>query len=579
MLDPYRMVLVNVIVSAILFCGLLFYKYIFPKKNINLFFLLVLISILPIVSIFRTGSYESGDFNIHIYRSMSFYQSLSEGNLMPSWAKDLNATYGYPLFIFNYTLPYYILSFFHFLGFSFILSMKLFLSINLILSGIFIYLFTKTLFKNNFAAFLSSIFYIFATYHLIDLHFKVVIGEILFFTLLPLFFLSIHKLYKKKSAFHICLSSICFAFLILSHPAISIFAGILTFFYILFLMHQDGLRRKPFYMIFSFLFASAISLYSWGAPLFLSQYTGVQIMNYSLPYFPTLSDLLYSPWRIGFLFQGPKGEISNLLGYSQILVICLSVLFIFRNNLNKYRSHFKFWTLAVLILIFLVTPYSKFIWENLPYLKVVGPQRLLVIVAFIISILAGYLVMNIKTRWITYLLVVLTIELTILNWGQRKVISSTNDQSLQQNLPYSTSQGEGHFYANSKWVDIQDPWFSKIPTSHIEIIRGHAAIKIISRTSTAHIYNIYAKTPLQLRENTLYFPGWTAQINNIDISIHPDKQGVISIDAPKGNYVLKLNYNDVSAYKILKLISLTSFLLTSGYIIYILLFKVTYVKK
>ena len=58
---------------------------------------------------------------------------------MPSWAGNLNATYGYPLFIFNYTLPYYFISLFHFLGLSFINSLKVFLFSNMILSGIFMY--------------------------------------------------------------------------------------------------------------------------------------------------------------------------------------------------------------------------------------------------------------------------------------------------------------------------------------------------------------------------------------------------------------------------------------------------------
>lgn len=128
MIDPYRMVFVNAIASLLVLTGVIIYRYIFPKKKVNLFILLLAISMLPIISIFRTGTYESGDFNIHVYRAMAFYDSLEDGQFMPSWAGELNATYGYQLFIFNYSLPYYITSFFHFLGLSFITSMKLFLA-------------------------------------------------------------------------------------------------------------------------------------------------------------------------------------------------------------------------------------------------------------------------------------------------------------------------------------------------------------------------------------------------------------------------------------------------------------------
>ena len=166
------MVYVNIIASLVLLAGVLFYRFIYPKKKINLFVLLLLISILPIISILRMGAYESGDFDIHIYRTMAFYNSLSEGHLTPSWAENLNATYGYPLFIFNYTLPYYILCLFHFIGFTYIGSMKLFLGLTLFLSGIFMYFMAKEHFKDDLAAFTSAIFYIFVPYHLIATHFK-----------------------------------------------------------------------------------------------------------------------------------------------------------------------------------------------------------------------------------------------------------------------------------------------------------------------------------------------------------------------------------------------------------------------
>src|SRR3989344_2139616 len=149
MLDPYRMVFVNIIGSLLILFGTLFYRYIYPKKKINVFYLLISFTIIASISILRKGAYESGDFNIHIYRSMEFYRSLMEGNIMPSWAGNLNATYGYPLFIFNYTLPYYFISLFHFLGLSFINSLKVFLFSNMILSGIFMYIFIQNKFKKD----------------------------------------------------------------------------------------------------------------------------------------------------------------------------------------------------------------------------------------------------------------------------------------------------------------------------------------------------------------------------------------------------------------------------------------------
>ena len=100
MLPNYHMFFVNIILLAMLGIGFGIYHYFYPRKPIHPLIMLILISCLPIISVFRLGVYESGDFTLHLYRAIDFYQSLSEGNVFPSWAGNLNAHYGYPLFIF-----------------------------------------------------------------------------------------------------------------------------------------------------------------------------------------------------------------------------------------------------------------------------------------------------------------------------------------------------------------------------------------------------------------------------------------------------------------------------------------------
>lgn len=562
MLDPYRMVVVNTLGSLILIVGILFYRFIYPKRSINLFILLILISFLPIISIFRVGAYESGDFNIHIYRTMAFYDSLKEGNIMPSWAKDLNATYGYPLFIFNYTLPYYIVSLFHWIGLSFIQSLKLFLAFNIVLSGIFMFLFAKKLFKNDLPAFVSSIFYIFAPYHLIDVHFKVVIGEILFFTILPLPFLFLYKLQNRKTLFSILLVALSFAGLVMTHVVIALFTVIPMLFYALFCSIKNNLKTLPLYAIAAVGISLLISLYAWLGPLLLSKYSLIQNIKLGTVYFPSLQDILYSPWRMGLLFQGPTGQISHLLGYTHLFIIISQLVFLYRKKVSKkIYSEVLFWLSVSFIIIFLILPYSKPLWESLPFIKTVGSHRLLILASFTSSILAGYFVLSFKKKWVVYLLVVVSIGSTILNWGQRRVIPEIDDGILQRNLWKSTSEGEAHIYANTKWVDIKNPWFSKLPKSNIEVIKGEGEIKILKRTSIEHTYIVSAKTQLSLKENTLYFPGWEVQVNGKNIQIGHTNNGIITFKVQPGKQLVQVIYSDTPTYKLLKSISFACLLL------------------
>jgi len=571
MLDPYKMIVVNIATSIILIIGLLFYKFVFPKRKFDLFFLLLLISILPIISIFRNGDYESGDFNIHIYRTMAFYDSLKEGNIMPSWAKDLNATYGYPLFIFNYPLPYYVISFFHFIGFSFIASTKIFIALNFVLSGIFMYLYSREIFKNNLAAFTSAIFYIFAPYHLIDVHFKVAIGEIAVFTLLPLVFLSIHKLNTKRSLIYILWSGLWLSLIIMSNALIAFFATGIILAYIIFFTLKKIDYVYFLYGLSAFFVAGIISLYVLLAPFIFNSFLYIQRMPLVIGYSPNLSELFYSPWRMGFLFQGPNGQIPFLIGYTQLFIFIITlILLLLKKMPKKHLSQQKFWLIISLVIIFLITPYSKFLWEHFSFVKAAGSHRLLLILSFSVSILAGYLTVNfLKKKFLITLIILITIGYTILNWGHRKLIPEITDSVLKQNLWKSTSEGEGHYYANSKWIDTKHPWFSKLPRNNIEIIKGDGEITTLKRTSTNHTYIIYAKTPLDIAENTLYFPGWQAKSNGKIISLHPNGSGVINLNVPKGNQILELTYNDIKIYKISKIVSATALFILFVYILFL----------
>lgn len=560
--DPYRTVLISILSTFFLATGLLIYKLKHPEKELSLFKVLLLISILPLISLLRPGVYESGDFSIHIYRSMEFYRSLQEGNLMPSWAGDLNANYGYPLFIFNYVFPYYIISFFHLIGFTFIASMKIFFAFCFITSGISMYFLGKTLFKNNLAALTSSIFYLFAPYHLISIHFKNTIGEIFVFVTIPLIFLFIEKFRQNKSFTYPVLSGLFLGLTALGHMFIAmalvpiIFAYILTSF--------KGILRSFTYSLSVFLIAALISLYQWGAVLIYSKslYASLYPIDIKDLYYPTLKDLLYSQWRLGFLYQGSYGEISNLLGYVQLFVIAgILYLILKRKVQKKLQTKIYFWISLVALTIFMVNSASISIWELFPYLNAAGPHRLLILTTLSTSIIAGYFALiNHKNKKLIYILIFLCIGTTILNWGNRKVISQLNDESLRKFIPYSTARVERHFYANTRWVNPNNVWFSNPPMNRIEILSGKGEIVEIRTTSTEHKYIIDAKSPLVIRENTLFFPGWSLKSNSKNISISPDPNGIINAKLPSGLQVVELNYENLFTYKIYKLISLTTFL-------------------
>jgi len=579
MLDPYRMVFVNVITSLLVLAGTIIYRYVYPKKKINLFILLLIISILPVISIFRTGTYESGDFNIHIYRIMSFFDSLMEGHPMPSWAGELNATYGNPIFIFNYSLPYYVVSFFHIIGINFIDSLKLYLGSTLYFSGIFMYLWIKDLTNNKIAAFTSAIFYVFNPYHLIDVHFRATPGESTIFLLAPLLFLFITKYSNTKKIIYL-ISIILFTdLLFLAHPLL---AGVFLVLAVLYILFINFLKKDIKTLIFSFssLFLGCIaSIYAWISFIIFSPYmfnsTKLPVIG-DITFYP-FSKLLIAPWRYGFLFQGPKGELAQIIGYTQIFVLASSIfLLVFGKIKKKLRIHFLLWVIICILTIFMASPASNFFWRYFPetgsMLNLFG--RLSLALSFITSIIAGYfaiyLIINDKHETFLFILIFITIGYTILNWGHRRVIPQINDSVLRQNVWKSTlTEGVTAYFLNNKWADINNFWFSEIPNKHLQLISGKADIKELKRTSVKHDYIVNAKTPIVVKENTLFFPGWSIKSNNKNINIFPGKRGIINAKLPKGFQKIEVIYNDIQLYKLSKIISLISFLLISTTILYL----------
>src|SRR4029079_12690534 len=57
------------------------------------------------------------------------------------------------------------------------------------------------------------------------------------------------------------------------------------------------------------------------------------------------------------------------------------------------------------------------------------------------------------------------------------------------------------------------------PKSHMEVIGGKAKIREVSRNSTSHSYQVDASMEAQLRENTLYFPGWKVLVDGVEVPI------------------------------------------------------------
>lgn len=569
MINSYFMAGANFLILVTIFISIVFIHYRFPKVRLFSFPLLLVFAVLPLLSIARIGTYESGDLSLNVYKTMDFYRSLHEGNIVPTWAGQLNATYGYPLFIFTYPLPYYLNAFFHFIGFSFISSVKMTLVTSFLFSGISLYYFLREKFSER-ASFYGSMVYLYAPYHLVDMHFRVDIGEMCAIAFVPCVFLAVSKIsHKQFSPLWISLGGISTAALILSHQAVSLTA--LPFILLFILTTTESQERKKVLTRAAAMLGLGLLLCSFYVlPLLaLKQFTiqshGV-IMSFS-----SITELLYSPWIYGFRYQGALGELSFLIGYIQLVLLGMSLYLLKTKTLfHMQKKYLYFCLIGTGILLFFILPISEPIWYILPLIKNFQfSYRLLAVVIFFFAVIGAIVAEKITKPYVFILVLFLTIGITILNWGNRRVIPEITDTTLAQELPRSTYYGEGLSPAAPKWVDTHQIWMKDIPHASLEVLSGNAELTVKEHTTMRHIYDIQVKETSTFKENTLYFPGWKVMANNKLLPLHytnPTYPGIITFTLPKGSYHVVVVYELPQVVVISRLISLTTVLSLLGYL-------------
>lgn len=501
------------------------------KKNWIIFFLIAL-SILPLFDLFHLGLPLTHDGQDHVARIANFYKNLQEGVIVPRWAANLNWGYGHPILMFLYPIPSYAASLFHFFGFSLVDSVKIVFGLAFILSGLTMYLWTKS-FLNQRAGFIAALLYMFAPYRFIDLYVRGAIGEHAAFIFPPLIFYFLLKSAKRRSYWYIVGGGLSLAGLILSHNAISLMFLPLIGLYILYLYSQAK-ERKEFIIsaIGIVLLGFSLAAFFWMPALLEGRYTlrdKVIAGEYATRFIPFSN-----------FFRDPPGYDGNIpfsmqVGIIQWVIIFLSLPYTY----ILYKRKNRFWMmsgamfLVFSISLFLITESSRGIWEKISILQNFQfPWRFLSVVVFVSAILGGIVAFQLSKRFTTIFVIIITIIVLLLNNKLWKV-----NNFIQKPETFFTGVYESTTDTGESAPMWSVRFMERRPKTKIEIIEGKGEIKKIERTSTRHIYTLQADDTVRVVENTLFFPGWEVQVNGQTVPLQfqePKYRGLMTFFVPKG---------------------------------------------
>lgn len=504
--------------------------------GLGLFFL----SLLPLGNLLNSGLPVTHDGKDHVARIANFYQSLAEGNVVPRWSGNLNWGYGHPVTMFLYPMPSYMASGFHALNFSLIDSTKLVFAATFVVSILAMYLFASYAW-GVWPGVAAAVLYGFAPYRFVDLYVRGALGEHVAFMFVPIVLLGIWKLARETnvSVGAVGLTGFGMAGLILSHNAISlmmlpvlcvasVYAGIyiskkrLRFFSILTIALMTGFLTSAFF---------------WIPAVFEGKYTLRDIVTtgVALLRFVPLEAFFNPSWS-----YGGSETLSKFLGFAQLVGIALSVVWVSGANVK-----IQFFVIGLYIMIlwslFLMTEWSWPIWLRVTLIqKFQFPWRFLSVVTVLAPLAIAATLSTVGSQLQKKFAIFLCLV---------AVVGTAYMWKAQEYEVFPEGYFSGVYHGTTDTGESAPIWSVRFmeheASGPLEIISGTGQIEVSARTSTSHEYKVYAESPMQLVENTLYFPGWNIFIDGNAAPIefqNPNYRGLMTFAVESGTHIVEVRF-------------------------------------
>lgn len=509
-------------------------------------------SLLLLNNLFHNGIYESHDGPIHLARMVQGKQALKEGSFPLRWLGNWYYGFGYPTFVFIYSLPYYLGILISYLGISFESVFKILIFFSLFGSGITMFLFLRQHFP-RLVSFVGAVYYISAPYRFADIYERGALGEALSFFLIPLLFYSLGNLKSRYK--YLLLSITIFAFITTHALTFLIFlpAGIIYY-----LLISKRKLKNCLNICSAIIFGFALACFQWIPVIFEQKSINLKETYYNIyqGHFLTLNQL----------FRIPKAGINIgtgiQFGTAQMIVFIISlVIIIYR--LIKFKKHnhlVNYFIVLTVISLFFVTGYSSFIWNNLSPLRIIiFPWRFLTLTTFIASYLAAYIFSLLGSKFLRYFLLPLFIILAI--YPSRHYLKGSNWSIHTDN-----------YYLHNEEIHLLDTYYLPknlpvdLPTRKIEnisLVTGQGKISFTDKKNGVIKSEVSLTTDSIMQFHTIYFPGWELSLNGKKwpiITDQKDYENLITAVLPSGNYKIELKFKETTLRSIGNLISLFSFL-------------------
>lgn len=515
----------------------------------------------------RPGLPRQTDAELHVYRAAQIQAIWRAGVIYSRWAPDLYLGYGYPIFNYYAPLTYYLANLVALLpGVNIVEGVKAVFVAALLLGALGAYGFARR-HVGACPATLATACFVFSPYIVfIDPHARGDLAEHFAICLLPGAFYAFDRVVSGVAGrTDFVVSVFAVAMLVLSHNLLGLVGSAFLGVYWLWAVIARRTRTAGWGGAV-FVLAAAITAFFWLPAIMEWNAVELNVAGFGhfdfRRHFVPLGELL-APSRIMDLGATAPRFLFNVGVVQWVLALLVwGTLFD-----PPYRRLGVFFALSALTLFFLISPYSRFVWENIPGMEYLQfPWRLLGPLAFGLAMCAAVGLASVA-KWLgrsygpilaILLLVVSGSALPLLYppiWPADFGGTSPRDIIAWeiQTLAYGTTS-TGDFVPRGAALvpmrPVETLVNSYLDSPHVDkvnraTIPDGTTVQVLEHGPLHDHFWVSTPKKFILRLYTFYFPGWRAYIDGQPAAIEiAYPEGFITVPVPSGEHEVVVRFED-----------------------------------
>jgi hypothetical protein len=540
-----------------------------------------------------------GDSPFLLQRLHQLTAALMDGHFPARWMPDANYGYGYPFYNYYAPLSIYIAALFKLIGFSFVRAIHLAQLAGFLVAAWGMFELGRRWLGSPQAGLLASAAYTLAPFHMVNVYVR---GDSLaefwamaFYPLALLAadnvgraFLPGHTADKNAQLTSGIALALTFAALILSH---NISALIFTPFLLLYLglglltnlrsLKEFGGLQARYFLAVSAALALGAALAAWFWLPALGEQKLAQLGPVTEGYFHYSAHFREIGVNGGAGFLAQASLLFNYdvthgdpfrMGLVQAGLALAGGLFLLWRVRENWRPYL-FIAIALIVSTLMITPWSRPLWDNLPYLPFTQfPWRFLSVQALAAALAIGGLAALSRRVWLTVGLVILLLFSGLGDLQPDHLYLADEDVTAVKLAEYEWFTGNIGSTVSAEYLPqtvqprpYSSGWLVHGNRNRAQFLRGDGTATLQNRRTARQSWTVdITEGGAALMLPTMDWPGWEAEANGRPVPITPTPgSGLITVELPAGTHDLTLTLRRTPRRLAGELISLAALLLTA----------------